>query len=317
MKRKLFVEWLSCTAASIAAFTVATGAPFLSPFVVFIAPFPLMVLTRKLGARAGALGALFGTAFVFGMAGAAYAFVYACGFGALGAAEGFLLSKFKSGSDYILCAVAASIASKLILMYAFVSTSGVNPFALSHDAAQSLISSFSSLLSQGGVSLSQDDVGSYADTLISTVSMMMPSMLILFSAADALLCYAAARLYFKKTPEVKLPQLPPFALWRFPQNIFWALLATLVLDVAAKAFPQEAVLKTLSLNLMEVLRALFLAEGLSLFWYFLRSFGVSRAVRVVLMLLCIFFSPVSYILSMLGIFDIWYDLRKRIKIRRR
>ena len=29
----------------------------------------------------------------------------------------------------------------------------------------------------------------------------------------------------------------------------------------------------------------------------------------------LFFAPVSYVLSMVGVFDIWYDLRKRIKLR--
>ena len=72
-----------------------------------------------------------------------------------------------------------------------------------------------------------------------------------------------------------------------------------------------------SLNLMEVLRALFLAEGLSLSWFFLRAFRVNTVIGAILLVLAVFFSPVSYMLSMIGIFDIWYDLRKRIKIRRK
>ena len=116
---------------------------------------------------------------------------------------------------------------------------------------------------------------------------------------------------------MKLPALPPFVHWRFPKNIFWALLAALILDMASKAFPDDGLYRMLSLNLMEVLRGIFLVEGLSLLWYFMSAYKVNKALRVILTLFCAFFAPVSYVLSMIGIFDIWYDLRRRIKLRRK
>ena len=97
----------------------------------------------------------------------------------------------------------------------------------------------------------------------------------------------------------------------------WALLAALILDMASKAFPDDGLYRMLSLNLMEVLRGIFLVEGLSLLWYFMSAYKVNKALRVILTLFCAFFAPVSYVLSMIGIFDIWYDLRRRIKLRRK
>ena len=317
VKGNLFIEWFGLTAAGIALFVAGMSVPFLSSFVIFVAPVPLALLTRLLGARRGVLSALFGISLICALMGPEHSFVYLCEFCIIGVASGILLLKCEEGTEYFMYAAAVSVASKLLMMGIFVISSGVNPFFVSGDAARAIITSFSSLFSQNGLSVSEADVASYADALTRTVTLMMPSMLILFSAADTLLCYVAARLYFRRLPEVSIPQLPPFGSWRLPHNIFWALLVTLVLDIAAKAFPQQTVLKMLSLNLMEVLRALFLAEGLSLSWFFLSAFGVNRVLSTVLLVFAVFFSPVSYMLSMIGIFDIWYDLRKRIKIRRK
>ena len=112
-----------------------------------------------------------------------------------------------------------------------------------------------------------------------------------------------------------MPELPPFASWRFPKNIFWALLAALILDMASKAMPDDPLYKMLSMNMMEVLRGVFLIEGLSLAWHFMTAYRVNRAVRCLAVCFGLFFAPVSYVFSMVGVFDIWYDLRKRIKLR--
>ena len=317
MKGNLFIEWFGLTAAGVALYIAGMSVPFLSSFLIFVAPVPLALITRKFGARRGIMSVLLGVSFIYALMSAEHSFVYFCEFCILGVASGLLLLKCEEGTDYFMYALAVSIASKLLLMGVSVMTAGVNPFYVSSDTARGIMSSFSSLFSQSGLPVSEADVSSYADALAQTIALMMPSMLILFSAADTLLCYAAARLYFRSEPELTIPRLPPFESWRFPHNIFWALLATLILDVAARAYPQKALLKMFSLNLMEVLRALFLAEGLSLFWYFMRAFRVNTALRTVLLVLAVFLSPVSYMLSMVGIFDIWYDLRKRIKVRRK
>lgn len=317
MKGKVVFEWFFWVLLSIVLFAAGIDVAFLSPFIILAAPAPLMILVCRQGVREGSLGALLGTLFVYALMGPVSAFMYTCEFGLLGLAMGILLVKVRSGADYVIFAVAVSVAVKMLLMGVFTYAAGVNPFAITPEAAQGIVATLSSVLSQGGVSLSPESVKNYAEAMAQTVSLMMPSMLILFAAADTMTGYVLTRLYFRKAGGVKLPSLPPFAYWWFPKNIFWALLAALILDMASKAFPDEGLYRMLSLNLMEVLRGIFLVEGLSLLWYFMSAYKVNRAVRAALTLFCAFFAPVSYVLSMVGIFDIWYDLRKRIKLRRK
>lgn len=317
VKSKNLIEWSSWTLLSIMLFIGAVGATFLAPFVMLAAPVPLMIIVCRRGPAYGMVSALFGALFVLIFMGFEAMFLYLCGFALLGLMMGIMLVRAKSGADYAASAIAGSLALKLVMMFVYTRVWGINPFVLSPDAANVLSSSLTSALSNKVVGVSPDDIGSYVENLSQTLSVMMPSMLILFSAADSAAGYALTWLYMKRVGEVKLPKLPPFGLWRFPKNIFWALLAGLVLDMASKAFPDHEICSMLAINLMEVLRAVFLIEGLSLLWYFTGLYNGNRVLRSVLVVFCAFFAPMSYVLSMVGIFDIWYDLRKRIKLRRK
>ncbi|MEG1603813.1 MAG: DUF2232 domain-containing protein [Cloacibacillus sp.] len=317
MKGKILLEWFFWILLSVLLFTAGIEIAFLSPVIILAAPVPMMILTCKMGSRTGSLGALCGTGLVYMTMGPVSAFMYTCEFGLLGLLMGVLVIKIKSGVDYMLAAIAVSLLVKIFLMAVFSRAVGVNPFLITPESATELLGSMSHVLTRGGVAVSQQTIKEYAEAMVSTVTLMMPSMLILFAAIDSITAYALTRLYFKRAGGFKLPSLPPFGYWRFPKNIFWALLAALVLDMASKAFPDEYLYRMLSVNLMEVLRGVFLIEGLSLLWYFMTARRAPKAVKTTLVLVCALFAPVSYILSMIGIFDIWYDLRKRIKLRRK
>ncbi|MCD7951611.1 MAG: YybS family protein [Synergistaceae bacterium] len=317
MKGKVIFEWFFWILLSVLMFMAGIEIAFLLPLIILAAPVPLMILVCRHGVREGTLGAVFGTLFVYVIMGPVSAFLYTCEFALLGLLMGILMIKVRSGADYVIFALLASLAVKMLMMGGFHYAAGVNPFMMTPEAAQGLAASVSAALSQGGVPVSPESVNEYVETMAQTVSLMMPAMLILFAAADTMTGYVLTRLYFKRAGGVKLPALPPFVHWRFPKNIFWALLAALILDMASKAFPDDGLYRMLSLNLMEVLRGIFLVEGLSLLWYFMSAYKVNKAIRVILTLFCAFFATVSYVLSMIGIFDIWYDLRRRIKLRRK
>ena len=296
-------------------FAAGIQLAFLSPLTVLAAPVPFLLFTCRAGIKAALPGALLGTFVVFFAMGEVAAFMYVCEFAVLGLVTGFLMLRAKSGADYFLSAVAASVAVKLFLIGVFHYAAGFNPFMISPEAAESFVSSLSATLSQGGVAVSPESLRGYAADMVATVSILMPSMIILFAACDTAAGYVAARLYARRDGSVSVPELPPFSSWRFPKNIFWALLAALVLDMLSKAMPDAQLYKILTLNMMEVLRGVFLIEGLSLAWYFMTAYRVNGAVKCVAACFGLFFAPVSYVLSMVGVFDIWYDLRRRIKLR--
>ncbi len=284
-----------------------------SPFLILIAPVPFMILEIRRGSRESLLGVLFGSAFVFMLFGSIPAFMYALEFGFLGVAFGYISGRTEKGIDFILLSVIASITAKIILLVTFTSISGMNPFAMSPETALEIVSSLANKLSSGGIGASDEIIKNYSLAMAETVSVLMPSMIIFFSAIDTFATYWAVSSLISRSGGKPLPSLPKFETWRFPKNLFWALAAAVIMDLAGKAFPEERVYTVVSANLMEVLRAIFMLEGLSLCWYYMSSRRIARALKLTFSLFCVLFSPVSYILSMVGIFDIWYDLRTRIR----
>lgn len=313
MKPKIIFEWVLWVLLSVMLFVTGIYAALFAPAVILVAPAPLMLLGIRHGWREALIGAVFGSAAVSLISGPVSALIYAVVFGLQGVIFGVLSRKSDNGTDFIVMAVMVSIAAKVFLMSIFTKIYGVNPFSLPPGAAAGMVTSIAGALSKSGLALSDTLVKSYISAMIETVELLMPSMIILFSALDTFATYGTVSFILKKLGTEKLLDLPPFGEWRFPKNIFWALLLAVIADFASKSFPDERIFAVLSANLMEVLRGIFMIEGLSLCWYYMSSRGMKRAFKVALSVFCIIFSPASYILSMVGIFDIWYDLRSRIR----
>lgn len=313
MRSKIMFEWLSWIFLSIVMFSAGMYVAFTAPFLIVVAPLPFMVLGIRQGFRESLLGGMFGSVAVFMMFGYVPAFMYGLEFAILGALFAYIAGKVDKGVDFILISVSVSVLAKMILLVTFRAVSGMNPFAMSPETASEIVSSLTALLSSGGIGASEEVIKNYSHAMVETVSLLMPSMIIFFSAIDTFATYGAASFIIKKYGGGSLPALPGFGIWRFPRNLFWALAAAVVMDLASKAFPDQVAYRIISANLMEVLRAIFMVEGLSLCWYYMTARGISKAVKVPFSLFCVLFSPVSYILSMVGIFDIWYDLRTRIR----
>lgn len=312
LKANRVLEWLLWVLLSVFAYAASMLVPLLSPFVILLSSVPFMVLTRKTGLKEAMFGVVFGTAISFSMLGLLPSVMYLLSFGIQGVAFGIASARAKNGFDYLLAAITTSITSKIALMAAFTKIAGRNPFILTQDVAKEVISSIPQALANGVLFSSQEAINNYALKMTEDMGLLLPSMLIMFACLDTLASSAVACRVLTRMKVEKLPEIPDFGHWRFPKNILWALLASLLVDVASKSLPDERLFIVLSVNLMEVLRGVFILEGLSLGWYFMRARGVKLSLRIFVSASCILFSPASYILSMVGIFDIWYDLRKRI-----
>ncbi|MDO4987845.1 MAG: DUF2232 domain-containing protein [Synergistes sp.] len=315
MRGKIIFELCGCTAASILLFFAAVWIPFVSFFALFLAPMPVMILTRRYGLRVGLLCSAAAASLVVSAVGIVPALLYVFEFALLGSLFGTILAKSQTGGDFAFAAIGCSAAVKTALMALFIFLTGSNPFIVSHEAAGEIVKSVAAAISQTGSSVPQSEITEYANVLYSTVSSMLPAMFLLFSAADTLVNYFAAKVYFAKDDTIKLPQLPPFGEWRFPKDVFWALFAALLLDIAGRMGHYSAA-AIVSLNIMEVLRGIFVVEGISLVWSIAGRTHAPAFLRLPTAFLCAVVPPLSYVVSILGVFDIWYDLRNKITLWR-
>jgi len=310
---KKIIELILWVFISISMFVFTIGFALSSTFFVLIAPVPFMLITRRYGHKIAFLSAFIASGIVFFLLDPVASLMFALLFCLTGIAFGVISVKVKSASDYMLAAILASLFSKMILVVIFSKIIGVNPFVIDADATSGIISSVIKVFPKVGAQLSVSSIEEQIKTMANNLSLLMPAMLILFSAMDSLASYYCSSYIIKRLKYVPLVKMPPFSEWRCPQNIFWALFASLIIDLTSRAYPEVRQLTVISVNLLEILRAVFIVQGLSLAWYFMTLRKVHRVLKVMFVILSIIFAPLSYILYIVGIFDICYDLRKLIR----
>lgn len=313
MNMRSVVEAFSATALSVFMFALGMANPFISPFVMMFAPLPFLILTRRLGLRAALLCAVGASALLLSLSGFIAAVMFAFVFCFVGVAFAFISEMVEGGVEYLTLGIGTSAAAKTALAVLFAKLRGVNPFFVSPDIAANIVGFFGRTAANSGFAISKAGLDAYVNSLVETASVLMPSMLILFSAADTFVTYKAASVILQRTGYGKMPALLPFGEWRLPKNILWALLVAVAADLASKFAPGNRIFTVVAVNLMEVLRVLLTLQGLSIVWYYMNLKRWGTLSKTAVCVLCMILSPVSYILSMVGVFDIWYDVRRRIR----
>ena len=309
--KKAILEWMIWVTLSLGLFVSEVFVPMLSPVVLLIAPVPFMVIEYRLGTRFAMLGALIATA-AFAVVGDYPSSIMFCVmFAFTGMAFGSAARISDSGTDYALMAVTISVLAKVFIMCIFTFSMGVNPFGITPESASNVIKTITAMAAKSnGAALPEAAMKEAVASVVETVRVLLPSIIILFGAMDSWASYALGGRIVTKLGSKPFPALAPFALWRLPKNIFWALLMALAFQFASKFMPDVHALSVISDNLMEVLRAVLTIDGLAVCWFFMTKRKIHRVIKFCFAVFCIIFSPISYILCMVGIFDIWYDLRK-------
>jgi len=101
----------------------------------------------------------------------------------------------------------------------------------------------------------------------------------------------------------------------FPKSIIWYYLAVLVLslfvETDASSFLYQAVT-----NLSYILQLVFTVQGAAFLFFFFHARKVSKAVPAVLTILCLLNPLFLLILRIVGIMDLGFDLRSKIRPQR-
>lgn len=317
---KEYREWFGYVVLSLVMFTAEFYFSPLFSILFLISPLPFMLLQYRFGTHAAVMGAIIAALSIYlpdvfgqGIASAGSpallipVLLFLVMFAFTGMMFGKLAKTEKIATDWFLHAILASLCAKLFLVAVLTNMLGANPFALDESSAVAIVSA----VDTGAVLGKAVDVKAYVHELALTMKMLMPSMIICYSALDSFCSYKLAAKFLKRK-EIQLPAFAPFGEWRFPKELAFPILASLLLEFAGNFLPQQRVIQIISINLMMILRVLFTIEGMSVCWELMGRSKIFKKLRVPLMIFSILFiALLTYIYSIIGIIDIWYDLRKR------
>ncbi|MDZ5471666.1 YybS family protein [Bacillus sp. 31A1R] len=107
----------------------------------------------------------------------------------------------------------------------------------------------------------------------------------------------------------------PFRELQLPKSLLWyylfSLLASVIFKVDEGSYWFLAII-----NIAFVLQLFMILQGLSFIYYFSYQKGLAKAIPVIITVLVLFIPFLLYIVRILGIIDLGFDLRKRMELKK-
>ncbi|WP_172656732.1 YybS family protein [Domibacillus robiginosus] len=153
--------------------------------------------------------------------------------------------------------------------------------------------------------------GEEINTLISYITAILPAIFVVVAFVTVLLL-RTANYPIAKRLGVKVKPLQPFRTVRLPRTILWYYLLFMVGAIFVKPAPGTS-WYDIYVNMMFILQACLYIQGLSFVFFYAHSKRWPKAIPVLAALLSIPLIPLLYLIRLLGIIDLGFDLRQRMQ----
>ncbi|HDQ93087.1 MAG TPA: DUF2232 domain-containing protein [Synergistetes bacterium] len=308
------VESSLLVALAAALFLASNFLPLVGIAFSLVCPAPLVVLGLRHSPGRSILGVAVATVIVALFTGVVGALFFCLGFGFLGIALGYFARRYERAVDIILYGILVSLGSKLVLMFLVVKVTGINPFSLDEAELFSVMEKIGSIYASMG--MPEEAISSVSEQMRSAlglVPVIFPSLLVMAATVDCFLSYVVSGAVLRKLGKERVPDIPGFSEWSFPKSIFIALLASIAMHFAGSLYPSLSFLQRAGLNLRLLVTVLFFIQGLAVVWSFMQMKGLGRFLRVTITVFIIVVSFLAQVALILGIIDMWFDLRTRFR----
>jgi uncharacterized protein YybS (DUF2232 family) len=282
--------------------------PVLSLVINFFLALPFMLFGAKHDLKSTAVFTV--AAVLLSMIiGSFLAIPLALAYGTTGAVMGYMIKQKKSrlavfmaGSIVFLINLVAQYALSIVLFKINFIEELMDTFRLSVD--QSI-----KMLEQFGQAPDEKMIKQF-ESMVDLMETLVPSM---FVMASFLLIFVVqlASFPFLKRFGIAVPKWGPFRELTLPKSILWYYLLTMLAAMAMR--PEEGTYWFWVIaNLSFILQMLMILQGVSFVFYITHVKGFPKAVPIVVIVLVFLLPFVLYIVRILGIIDLGFDLRKRL-----
>ncbi|WP_169864720.1 YybS family protein [Sutcliffiella halmapala] len=142
---------------------------------------------------------------------------------------------------------------------------------------------------------------------------LMPSFLVTIAFVFAFISQWVSVIVLKRL-KIEVNAFPPFRELVLPKSLLWYYLIVLLLSLS---LPEEGTTLYLAIvNLSFILMLLMTIQGLSFLFFICYEKKIPKAIPIMVLIFSFLLSPLLYIIRMIGIIDIGFNLRKRINSKK-
>lgn len=145
------------------------------------------------------------------------------------------------------------------------------------------------------------------------ILLMIPGMMILSAALTTFINYKLAIAIMKKL-KMSVPYLGPFREFSLPKNVLWGTLIVYALAMLA-SYLKIVDEKVLLANIQIIMVYTFAIQGLAVTVWYMHRRSLVKVVRIMIFVFIILSSIGTYMLFMLGIIEVAFQIRRRIEAR--
>jgi uncharacterized protein YybS (DUF2232 family) len=139
---------------------------------------------------------------------------------------------------------------------------------------------------------------------------LIPAFLVILAVFYALLIEIVSGLILRRL-RAPFPKCPPVKNWRFPRNVIWYYFLAVIIMMAGGSVAGSS-LAMVALNVVVLLEWVMAIQGFAFIFFYFHQKKKKRFVPILITIFSILIPPVLYIVRLLGIIDLGFDLRSRI-----
>ncbi|WP_079505979.1 YybS family protein [Mesobacillus jeotgali] len=233
----------------------------------------------------------------------------ALAYGTTGAVMGYMMREGKTrfasyiaGSLVFLINLVAQYALSIVLFKMNFIEEMVEIFRASVDQAINM-------LEQMGQTPDEKLISQF-DAMVDMIEVLVPSMFVMASFFIVFLLQLVSFPFLKRFG-VKVPHWQPFRELNLPKSILWYYLITMIAALALQPEKGTYWFWVIS-NLSFILQMLMVLQGIAFVFYLTYVKDYPKAVPIIVIVLMFLLPFVLYIVRILGIIDLGFDLRKRL-----
>ncbi|TFW49853.1 YybS family protein [Bacillus altitudinis] len=283
--------------------------PLLAIIFFMAAPIPIILYTIRHGLKKGIAAGAIGIVISF-LIGSINGLLSAPMLIAVGIGMGVFYSRRQPGQAIITGAL-IYLFSFLIYFVVSVQLFQVDILGVAKESIDQIMPMVESTLKQSGASDQEiakqlKQFREMQDTALNS----LPVALLIFVTLMSFVNHWFVRPLIKRfVPD--MPALKKFKDMRLPKSMVWYYLLTLLLMLIQ---PEKgSFLSLVQTSAFQILFILVLIQGFSFIFYYCHEKNISKVVPIFAVVLTILFPPIGVIVRIIGIADIGFDLREKVK----
>jgi len=282
---------------------------FAFPFIDFLYPLPALLLAKRHDYKAAIMALVSAGLIILMLLGIQMGMYYVVLYSPMAAVMGYFISKNKKPILAIAAGSGVYLLSFLCLLWimqAFLSINLVDylreTFVESLKIQESLFSNFEGMQEQ-----LQTSKEAYQN-MLEMIILLLPAVIIFASVSMALINYFVAQKMGKRL-KISIEQMEDFSHFRLPANISLGILIFLVGTylISMTGFVNS---EALSSNIIFIFQILFFIQGLAVVKFMMVKYKIAKLLRAMILILILMNGYLNLIITMVGLTDIIFDLRK-------